>query len=282
MSINESGLKRVNNKKTQLTKKLITARTNREKEWNKIQRIQKKKSPTRTDLSSLSRSQKAYHDYEKEITNLMEELDKNEKEILKYQGRVDKERNKKQDKLFNTLNNSSLQQKHSMNNSKQIDYLQDKVEELSEEVRKATNNKEIRYDVFISHSNKDKEEVVTELSTFLINKGLRVFEDVRELEIGDSTTGKINNAILNSKFAIVVISENFFESGWSHYEFTSFLKMHIEEKSVVLLPIWHNVSYEQVREYNPYLTDLHALETSKFSINQISDSIYRVIEKSQS
>ena len=74
---------------------------------------------------------------------------------------------------------------------------------------------------------------------------------------------------------------NFIESGWSEYEFKSFLNREINEKKIIILPIWHNVTVEEVKNYNPYLVDKYALNTSKHSLEQIVNSINQVIQDSK-
>ena len=41
------------------------------------------------------------------------------------------------------------------------------------------------------------------------------------------------------------------------YEFKSFLNREINEKRIIILPIWHNILFEDVKNYNPYLIDGH-------------------------
>lgn len=91
----------------------------------------------------------------------------------------------------------------------------------------------------------------------------------------------MNMGILNSRFVVVFLSPNFIESGWSRYEFLSFLNREINEEHVIILPIWHKVSVEDVRAYNPYLVDKYALNTSDFSIEEIVEKIYQVIVNSK-
>ena len=79
----------------------------------------------------------------------------------------------------------------------------------------------------------------------------------------------MNMGILNSRFVVVFLSRNFIESGWSKYEFISFLNREINEDNIIILPIWHEIGVEEVKEYNPYLVDKHALNTSKFSIDEM-------------
>ncbi len=60
----------------------------------------------------------------------------------------------------------------------------DQINEISNQIKKAVNQKEIiEYDVFLSHSSLDKEDYVSKISEKLIEKGLKVFEDVKVFEI---------------------------------------------------------------------------------------------------
>ena len=153
-----------------------------------------------------------------------------------------------------------------------------RLNELSSDVKHSVQKKElIEYDVFLSHSNLDKEIFVSELSEGLSAKGLMVFKDVKVFRIGQSQTDMMNRGILNSRFVVVFLSSNFIKSGWSDYEFKSFLNREINEKRVIILPVWHKVSTEEVRQYNPYLVDKFALSTEKFSLEEIVEHINQVV-----
>ena len=154
--------------------------------------------------------------------------------------------------------------------------------ELSFDIKDATKQKEIiEYDVFLSHSNLDKEEFVSELSDKLEGREIKVFEDVKVFKMGQSQTDMMNMGILNSRFVVIFLSPNFIKSGWSDYEFKSFLNREINEKRIIILPIWHNVSYDDVRDYNPFLVDKFALDTKKYTLDEIVDSIYQVVVDSK-
>ena len=154
------------------------------------------------------------------MSKLYEEFSKIERKINETRAKLDKEHTKQQDKLEKTINNSRNDNHNIMtqllSNSEQINA-------LSEQVKQSAKQKElIEYDVFLSHSNLDKEEYVSELSDKLTDKGVKVFEDEKVFEIGQSQTQMMNMGILNSRFVVVFLSRNFIESGWSKYEFISF------------------------------------------------------------
>ena len=78
------------------------------------------------------------------------------------------------------------------------------------------------YDVFISHANKDKEDLVEELYQSLKALGISIFYDKESLEWGDKWKDKILME-QKSKIAIIVISENFFDREWTEKELNEFL-----------------------------------------------------------
>jgi hypothetical protein len=46
-----------------------------------------------------------------------------------------------------------------------------------------------------------------------------------------------------------------------------------------LLPIWHNLSAEDVRRYSPSLADKVAMSTSDYSIEEIAQQIADVVQE---
>lgn len=160
--------------------------------------------------------------------------------------------------------------------------LEEKLDELSENIKQAVKDKKsIEYDIFLSHSSLDKEVYISNLSNKLEQKGLKVFEDIKVFKMGNSQTDMMNIGIHHSRFVVVFLSLNFIKSGWSQYEFKSFLNREINEKRVIILPIWHNVTFKDVQRYNPYLADKFALDTSKYTMDEVVESIYQVIEESR-
>lgn len=279
MSVNESGLKRTITKEEQLQKKLVHVRKKRDDTATKVQRITKKKKMTNGDVQRLGRYNIDLLKWEKEITKLISEIQKNTSNMEKYKKKITQEQDiqfKSMIQSINTQRNTNKQylRKH--------DELSSELTKLTKDIERSVEKKQIiEYDLFLSHSSLDKEKYVSELSDNLESKGLEVFEDVKVFKIGDSQTEMMNMGILNSRFVVVFLSHNFIKSGWSDYEFKSFLNREINEKRIIILPIWHNVSYEDVRDYSPYLVDKFALDTAKYSIDEIVESISQVVEDSK-
>lgn len=279
MSVNESGLNRTTKKDTQSQTKLINLRKKRDATVKKVERISNKNKITSGEIRRLNRYRKDLTTIESNITKVIREIQKNSEKMEEYRKKVSKEQDKRLADLTKLMKSNEKINEGYINN--QIE-LQVKLDELAADIKESVNQKEIiEYDVFLSHSNLDKEEYVTELSDKLEEKGLSVFEDVKVFKIGQSQTDMMNFGILNSRFVVVFLSENFIESGWSEYEFKSFLNREINEKKIIILPIWHNVTVEEVKNYNPYLVDKYALNTSKQSLDQIVNSINQVIQDSK-
>ena len=134
-----------------------------------------------------------------------------------------------------------------------------------------------QYDVFISHASEDKAEVVRPLALALQSKGLRVWYDEFELKIGDSLRRKIDKGLANSRFGIVVLSRDFIRKGWTNYELDGIITKSVSGKQIVL-PIWHNITKQEVIDYSPSIADKVARNTAVNTIEEIATEIAEVIK----
>lgn len=132
------------------------------------------------------------------------------------------------------------------------------------------------YDVFISHAAEDKDAVVRPLANALHDAGLRVWFDDFQLRIGDSLRRRIDEGVANSRFGIVVLSQAFFGKGWTNYELDGLVTRTLTGEQI-LLPIWHNISKQEVISYSPSLADKLARNTSTHTIEEIAAEIVEVI-----
>lgn len=134
----------------------------------------------------------------------------------------------------------------------------------------------LEYDVFISHASEDKDNIVRPLANALQEAGLRVWYDEFELRIGDSLRRKIDMGLAHSRFGIVVLSQQFFRKGWTNYELDGLVTRTVTGEQI-LLPIWHNVSKQEVIEYSPSLADKVARNTATHTVDEIATEIAEVI-----
>lgn len=135
---------------------------------------------------------------------------------------------------------------------------------------------EKKWDVFISHSSEDKKSIVRDLANLLNRLGVKVWFDEFSLKVGDSLTRKIDEGLKDSNFGIVVISKAFLNKKWTDYEYRSLLSIEDNFKKVIL-PVWHDITIEEVKSFSPYLADKYALDTSKLTLKEISKKLIEVI-----
>ena len=132
------------------------------------------------------------------------------------------------------------------------------------------------HDVFISHASEDKEEIVHPLAIALRKAGLSVWYDEFELKIGDSLRQKIDKGLAKSRFGIVVLSKNFIKKGWTNYELDGIITRVVSGEQV-LLPIWHNITKQEVIDFSPSIADKLARNTANFTVEEIAEEIADVI-----
>lgn len=149
---------------------------------------------------------------------------------------------------------------------------------LKNEERLFVENVELNreYDVFVSHASEDKDTIVRPLVEALKNKGVKVWYDDFELKLGDSLRRKIDQGLSKSRFGLVVISKSFISKGWTNYELDGLMTKAISGQQV-LLPIWHNITKQEVIDYSPSLADRVARNTSQQTVEEIAEEIAELI-----
>lgn len=148
---------------------------------------------------------------------------------------------------------------------------------VSEPIKLKT--KSDKYDVFISHANKDKLNYVNELKENIENLGLNIFYDKDVIEWGDKWKDVILNGIEKSRFAIIVISNNFFDREWTEKELKSFLERQNENNQKVILPILYNVEPMEVFAKYPDLSDIQFIKASDYDCKDIAIKFARELIK---
>jgi TIR domain len=132
------------------------------------------------------------------------------------------------------------------------------------------------HDVFISHASEDKDDFVRSLANALIKEGLNVWYDEMTLRIGDSLRQKIDRGLANSRVGLVVLSPAFINKGWTNYELDGIVTRTVSGEQI-LLPIWHNITKQQVVDFSPSLADKVARSTATHTIDEIASEIAELI-----
>jgi hypothetical protein len=116
------------------------------------------------------------------------------------------------------------------------------------------------WDVFICHASEDKEAVARPLSEALQKKGLRVWYDEFTIKMGDSLRRTIDRGLSESTYGIVILSKAFFTKDWPQKELDG-LDAREKDGKKVILPIWHDLTKEDVEKYSPMLAGRFAAQT---------------------
>lgn len=132
----------------------------------------------------------------------------------------------------------------------------------------------MRWDVFLSHAWEDK-EFARSLAQELEHRGFRVWFDEFELHTGDSLRGSIDTGLAKSKFGVVILSIAFFAKEWTQKELGALTARESFGKKVVL-PVWHNITADQIRKYSPMLADRFAI-TSQVGVISVANELVKAI-----
>jgi hypothetical protein len=79
-----------------------------------------------------------------------------------------------------------------------------------------------------------------------------VWYDAFSLKVGDSLRRKIDEDLAQSRYGIVVLSKHFFCKEWPQNELDGLMSGEIAGTKVIL-PIWHDITAEEVRKNSPIL-----------------------------
>ncbi len=123
-------------------------------------------------------------------------------------------------------------------------------------------DEEFQWDAFICHTSEDKDTFVRRLANELIGQGIRIWYDEFTLRIGDSLRRSINKGLEKSRYGIVVLSHAFFAKEWPQKELDG-LVVRERNGQQVILPVWLNVSVEDVARYSLPLADRVAAKANE-------------------
>jgi hypothetical protein len=138
-----------------------------------------------------------------------------------------------------------------------------------------TTDSEPLWDAFISHAREDKAQVVQPLFDELRRRGYRIWYDRYELKLGDSLRGSIERGLSHSRYGIVVLSKAFLRKRWPRSELDGLLARESTDRKVIL-PIWHDVTEEEIAARSPILAGRLAID-SREGTSAISDAIVEVL-----
>src|SRR6266571_6891852 len=132
--------------------------------------------------------------------------------------------------------------------------------------------------LFISHASEDKEDFVRPLAEALRSE-YQVWYDEYELTLGDSLLRKIDEGLATCDFGIVVLSQAFFAKKWPQAELDGLFARETAARKIIL-PIWKDVTQEDVCRFSPILAGRLAASAS-LGVKGVVAAIKRAIEVSE-
>ena len=136
------------------------------------------------------------------------------------------------------------------------------------------------HDVFISHASEDK-PYVEPLARALEAAGVSVWYDKTSIGWGDDIRSSIDNGLLNCNYGVVVFSKAFLgKKKWTEYEVSALFGLETVERKRIL-PIWHEVTYEDVLKYSPALAQRRAKSSADDSNVEIVNAVLSMLGRAQ-
>ncbi|HEU4557607.1 MAG TPA: toll/interleukin-1 receptor domain-containing protein, partial [Longimicrobium sp.] len=133
------------------------------------------------------------------------------------------------------------------------------------------------WDVFISHASEDKDQVARPLAEELRSRGFSVWYDEFSLSLGDSLRRKIDVGLRDSRYGVVLLSKKFLTKEWPQRELDG-LTSRETVAGKVILPVWHQVTREDIAAYSVVLADRVAIATDR-GIGSVADAIEHAIRE---
>lgn len=90
--------------------------------------------------------------------------------------------------------------------------------------------------VFISHSSQDK-KFLDKLTSALRNDGVQTWRADKEVSAGENIQEKINDAISNTDYFIVLLSKHSTSSNWVNFELSAILNREVSKQQRIILPV---------------------------------------------
>jgi hypothetical protein len=140
---------------------------------------------------------------------------------------------------------------------------------LADQVHQAVTELDPReYDSFLSYARIDGEEVARELRDELEELGVAVWFDHVSVQPGRSQALQMDQGLRKARSGIALLTPAYLAGRfWTERELGALLG-----KST-LIPVLHNVSFADVKEYSGILPDLAGFETSRDSVKQIAEKV---------
>lgn len=161
---------------------------------------------------------------------------------------------------------------------KRIKELQMQLISQTDLLKQDDENDEPDYDVFVSHAWEDKESFVDEFVGELCALVAKVWYDKIQIKWGNSMREKIDEGLRKSRFGVAVLSPDYIAEHkyWTKAELDGLFQMEsINGKT--LLPIWHNLTKQQVMNFSPIIASKLAMNTATMTPKEIAEEMVKLL-----
>ena len=140
-------------------------------------------------------------------------------------------------------------------------------EKISSSSSFSSSTSQPKYDVFLSFRGVDTRKGFTShLYVALEERGIHTFKDDKELEVGKYISSELSNAIEESKFSIVILSENYASSTWCLDELAKIISCS-NKTGMIVLPVFYNVDPSDIRKNTKKIGQALAEHEERFKEN---------------
>lgn len=229
-------------------------------------------STRRSKLKEVECCYKALADAQKKRAEISGKISDKSKQLRTYEERQAREDERKRKKI------SDAQKRLAREREKHEQNITNEIRRRANLIRSSAPDIHVQetYDFFISHASEDKDSFVRGLAEELRNRSARVWYDEFTLQVGDSLRRQIDRGLKNSRFGVVVLSKHFFMKEWAQRELDGLSSLEASGDTRIL-PIWHEISKDEIVRYSPMLSDKVALNSSLNSTPEIADKLLELI-----
>lgn len=132
--------------------------------------------------------------------------------------------------------------------------------------------------IFISHASEDKAAFVKHLAHELQARGVDVWYDEFSLQPGDCIGESIDNSLAACDTGVCVFSPSYFKKKWTKDELGGFFTKEVVSKRNLLIPVWLNISFEDLVAISPTLADRLAIRASHGYLS-VTEQIIEILIK---
>jgi hypothetical protein len=131
------------------------------------------------------------------------------------------------------------------------------------------------YDVFVSYSKKDA-PFVRSLTEALRERGVKVWYDSGELRVGENFMRRIEDALEQSRYFLLVISPEYLSSQWNSFELGVALSRDASSNGGHILPVL--VRDAEVSSLPTPVSKYQVLNAKQLPVEQIAAKVAEVVK----